>query len=425
MRSPAKGAPGPEAPDSTKRLFPHEPSVLLVDDKDANLLALEAILEPLGCNLVRAESGRAALRHLMFSDFAVILLDVMMPDLDGVATAALIKKRQATRHIPIIFLTGVDIQAKIMADAYAQGAVDYLVKPFDPGILRSKVAVFVDLYRKSQELKTQTELAKQRELEAAESRRLYEEERIARAHAEDIARTRQEAVAVVSHDLRNPMNAIATSATLMSMAIEKGNTDGLLPRVQTIQNAVNRMNALIRDLLDTTRIQSGGLAINLQLEDFGVIVGQIAQLLGPTLNAKKQTFEITLPENGVRAACDRERIFQVLSNLVGNASKFGPEGSAIAIRVTPAPDEILVEVIDRGPGISAEHMQHIFEPYWRASPQRQTGLGLGLAIAKGIVDAHRSRLWVESRVGEGSRFCFTLPLRTKAELPAEDSRKAG
>jgi signal transduction histidine kinase len=425
MRIPATAARGPDAPESVNRQLPREASVLLVDDKEANLLALEAILEPLGCTLVRADSGRAALRQLLFRDFAVILLDVMMPDLDGIATAALIKQRQATRHIPIIFLTGVDTQGRIMADAYAQGAVDYLVKPFDPGILRSKVSVFVDLYRKSQELKEQTELAKQRELEAAESRLLYEEERRARAHAEEIAQTREDAVAVVSHDLRNPMNAISTCATLMAMAIEKGNTDGLITRVQTIQNAVTRMNALIRDLLDTTRIQSGGLPVNLQPEDLTVVIGQIAQLLGPALASKKQTLEIVLPETGVRAACDRERIFQVLSNLVGNASKFSPDGTVIAIRATAAPDEIRVEVVDRGPGISDEHLPRIFEPYWRASQQRQTGLGLGLAIAKGIIDAHQSRIWVESRVGEGSRFCFTLPVARATERPAEENRKVG
>jgi signal transduction histidine kinase len=222
------------------------------------------------------------------------------------------------------------------------------------------------------------------------------------------------------------MNAISTSATLMAMALEKGNTEGLLTRVQTIQNAVSRMNALIRDLLDTTRIQSGGLTVNAQPEDIAVIIGQIVQLLGPTLAAKRQTFEIALPpETGLRAACDRERIFQVLSNLVGNASKFSPEGAAITIRATASSKEVQLEVLDSGPGISAEHLPRIFEPYWRASQQRQTGLGLGLAIAKGIVDAHQSRLWVESRIGEGSRFCFTLPLVGAAELPAEGDRKVG
>src|SRR4051812_6694183 len=118
MRIPATAPTGPEAPDSSRRYVGGDASVLLVDDKPANLLALEAILEPLRCELVRVESGKEALRQLLFRDFAVILLDVMMPELDGVATAALIKQRQATRHIPIIFLTGVDTQGRIMADAY-------------------------------------------------------------------------------------------------------------------------------------------------------------------------------------------------------------------------------------------------------------------------------------------------------------------
>lgn len=425
MANPPTVALGPGAPESGSRIVTAEPGVLLVDDREANLLALESILEPLACTLVRAESGRAALRQLLYRDFAVILLDVMMPDLDGIETASLIKERQSTRHIPIIFLTGVDTQGRIMADAYAHGAVDYLVKPFDPGVLRSKVNVFVDLYRKSQELKAQTELAQRHELEAVESRRLYEEERRARAHAEEIAQTRQDAVAVVSHDLRNPMNAISTSAALMAMAIEKGKTEGLAARVQTIQNAVSRMNALIRDLLDTTRIQSGGLPVNMQPEDLTIIVGQVVQLLGPTLSGKNQTFDVTLPEAKLHASCDRERIFQVLSNLVGNASKFSPEGAAISLRATASADEVLVEVIDRGPGISDEHLPRIFEPYWRASPQRQTGLGLGLAIAKGIIDAHQSRIWVDSRVGDGSRFCFTLPVPRATERPADADRKAG
>ena len=424
-KMPPLAAQGPDPPESGSHVVAPEPCVLLVDDREANLLALEAILEPLACTLVRADSGRAALRQLLVRDFALILLDVMMPDLDGIETASLIKERQSTRHIPIIFLTGVDTHGRIMADAYRHGAVDYLVKPFDPNMLRSKVSVFVDLYRKSQELKAQTELAQRRESEAAESRRLYEEERRARAHAEEIAQTRQDAVAVVSHDLRNPINAISTSAALMALAIDKGNVEGLSARVQTIQNAVSRMNALIRDLLDTTRIQSGNLPVNLQTEDLAVIIGQVVQLLGPTLAGKKQTFDVALSDTKLYALCDRERIFQVLSNLIGNASKFSPEGTAVAIRARASSGEILVEVIDRGPGISDEHLPRIFEPYWRASPHRQTGLGLGLAIAKGIIEAHGTRIWVESRAGDGSRFCFTLPVPRATERPAEADRKTG
>src|SRR5882762_5726007 len=174
--------------------------VLLVDDVAANLVALEAILEPLGCQIVRATSGHDALRQILFRDFAVVLMDVMMPDLDGLAPAALIKNRPAHRHVPIMFLTALDADPKAVARGYALGAVDFLAKPLDPDVLRSKVAVFVELFLRGQELKEQTELARQRERELLENRRLYETERGARVYAETIARAREEIIAVVSHD---------------------------------------------------------------------------------------------------------------------------------------------------------------------------------------------------------------------------------
>jgi signal transduction histidine kinase len=421
-----RSASATEVPEVTELAMPLVPNVLLVDDNEANLVALEAVLEPLECNLVRATSEHEALRQLLFRDFAVLLLDLMMPDLDGLATAGLVKNRPATQHIPIIFLTGIDTQAKTMARAYAHGAVDYLIKPFDPDVLRSKVAVFIDLFQKAQELRVQTELARRSAHEAIANRRLYEEERGARAQAEEIARTREDAVAVVAHDLRNPMSAISANASLIASALEKGQTDGLLNRVETIQNGVARMNALIQDLLDSVRIQSGSLTVSLRVEHIASIVVQIVELLGPTLATKKQAFEVVLPERQLQATCDRERVFQVLSNLLGNASKFSPEGTTITVKATRESREVLVEVIDRGAGISHENLPHIFEPYWRASQQRQQGLGLGrlgLAIAKGIIDAHRGRLWAESRIGAGSRFLFTLPLCEDSSVQTSDSKK--
>ena len=139
------------------------PNVLLVDDNEANLLTLEAVLQPLGCNLVRAGSGREALEQILLRDFAVVLLDVMMPDLDGLATARLIKNQPSRRHLPIMFLTARDTDPKEVSRAFALGAVAYMVKPFDPHILRSKVSVFVELYLRGQELQAQTALAQRRE----------------------------------------------------------------------------------------------------------------------------------------------------------------------------------------------------------------------------------------------------------------------
>ncbi|MET0592699.1 MAG: ATP-binding protein [Polyangiaceae bacterium] len=385
------------------------PSILIVDDVPANLVALEAVLEPLGCHLVRASSGEEALKHILFQDFAVVLIDVMMPGLDGLATAGYIKNRPASRHLPIIFLTGLETRQKEIVHAYAKGAVDYLIKPFDPDILRSKVSVFIELFLKRRELQAQTELAQRREREAIENRRLYESERGARAQAEAAARAREEIIAVVSHDLRNPMSSIAGSAALVKKDLAKGDTDCILRRVETIERNVARMVGIVDDLLDTTKIQSGGLAVELKREDAGPLLEQAADMLRPTLLARKQVLEIATEETLPFVMCDRERIFRVFSNLVVNASKFSPEGDTIKIEASTRPGEVLFVVSDHGSGISPDQLPHIFEPYWQASQQRRQGLGLGLAIVKGIIEAHASRIWVESRIGAGTRFFFTLP----------------
>jgi signal transduction histidine kinase len=404
-----RGSPlsGDVSPMSTR-----PPSILIVDDVEANLIALEAVLEPLACNVVRASSGQEALKHILFHDFAVVLIDVMMPGLDGIATAGYIKNRPASRHVPIIFLTGLETRQQEIVQAYAKGAVDYLIKPFDPDILRSKVAVFVELFLKRRELEAQTELAQRREREALENRRLYESERGARAQAEAAARAREDIIAVVSHDLRNPMSAITGNAALIKVDIAKGAPENVVRRVESIQRNVARMGGIVNDLLDTTRIQSGGLAVDLKREEVAVLLEQAVDMLRPVLLGKQQTLEIKAEEKLPAASCDRERVLRVFSNLVGNASKFSPDGDTITIEASARPSEILFVVTDHGPGIAPDQLPHIFEPYWQASQERRQGLGLGLAIVKGIVEAHQSRIWVESRVGEGSRFFFTLPIAT-------------
>jgi len=398
---------GQASPDTSVR--PARPSVLIVDDVEANLLALEAVLSPFNCQLVRATSGKEALRHLLFHDFAVLLIDVLMPDLDGIATAGLIKNRPATRHVPIIFLTGLETKAKDVSQAYAQGAVDYLVKPFDPDILRSKVAVFVELFLKRQELQVQTALAQKKEREAVENRRLYETERGARAHAEEIARAREDIIAVVSHDLRNPMTSILANAAIIKRRLLQGDADTVRACVETIERSVSQMDSLVNDLLDTARIQAGNLAVDMKVEDVRSLLQQIAEQFRPVLGAKQQVLDIVVQPDVTLAKCDRQRVFRVFSNLIGNASKFSPAGETIGVEASVRPGEILFGVTDHGCGISSDQQAHIFEPYWQASQERKLGLGLGLAIAKGIVEAHGTRIWVESQVGTGSCFLFTLP----------------
>jgi signal transduction histidine kinase len=403
-RDEASGRSGDRVP----RTKPTPASILIVDDVEANLIALEAVLEPLQCKLVRARSGEEALKHLLFEDFALLLIDVVMPRLDGVTTATLIKNRGAARYTPIIFLTAQDGRPQEIAQAYAQGAADYLTKPVDPDILRSKVAVFVELFRNRKELEVQTELAQRREREASENRRLYESERGARAHAEAIARAREDIIAVVSHDLRNPMTSIVASAALIKRTAARGATDGVVSRIETIERSVAQMESIVNDLLDTAKIQAGRLSVQLKVEDLSSMLEQIGEQFRPVLAAKTQILKIVVPGTLPWVKCDRERIFRVFSNLIGNASKFSPPGETITVEASARPGEVVFAIVDQGCGISADHEPHIFEPYWQASQQRQRGLGLGLAIAKGIIDAHGTRIWVQSRVGVGSRFFFTL-----------------
>jgi signal transduction histidine kinase len=389
-----------------------------VDDVEANLVAVEALLEPLRCKVVRAHSGEEALRSLLAQEFAVILMDVMMPGLDGIETAQLIKSRPRTRTVPIVFLSAVEARPNRISLGYAQGgAVDFLIKPIDPDILRSKISVFVELFQQRQELKAQTELAQQREREALENWRLYEGERGARADAEGIARAREQIIAVVSHDLRNPMTAIKTQAGLMKRDVSTDRTDRLLAGVEFIERSIGRMETLVSDLLDTARIQSGSLPIEMRSEAVGPMVQQIAEQIRPILAVKGQLLDIVTADELPPAMCDRDRMFQVFSNLLGNASKFSPKGSTIRVVAQARPGEIEFIVSDQGAGIDSEHLPRIFEPYWQASQERKQGLGLGLAIVKGIVEAHRSRIRVESRIGVGSQFSFTLPTPDQGFAP--------
>jgi len=363
-------------------------NVLLVDDHPANLLALEAVLEPLHCNLVRATSGEEALKQLLNREFAVVLIDVMMPGLDGFQTTDLIRARPETRHVPIIFLTGLGLDPSAVSQAYERKAVDYLVKPFEPDALRSKVAVFIDLYVKNQELRVQTELAQQKEREA---------------------QAREAAMAVVSHDLRNPMSSISANAVLLRRKLEARGDEELLRRVEAIQRGVDRMNSLVSDLLDTARIQSGSLSVELRREDVVTIIRQCADMLAAAFAERQQRIELGLPSRPVLVMCDRNRILQVISNLLGNAGKFSPAQSSISIELSLQPNEATIAIRDHGCGIPSDQLSHIFEPYWQACRERRQGLGLGLAIAKGIVEAHGTRIWAESEPGVGSQFCFTLP----------------
>jgi signal transduction histidine kinase len=369
--------------------------ILMVDDLPANLLALTGVLEPLGHELVCARSGAEAIRLAVEREFAVILMDAQMPTLDGLQTTRLLKEHPVTCHVPIIFLTAVSLEASHMFRGYESGAVDYIVKPFEPEILRSKVKVFVELFLRREQVRRQTEL--------------LHTERVARAEAEAKILAREEILAIVSHDLGNPIAAAAATMESVRRSAQASADGNLLRQSDRVLRALERMHRLVDDLLDASRIETDRLVIDKQRHDVLDIVNQAIDVLLPVAAERSLKLACSAPASALSAFCDRDRIFQVLSNLIGNAIKFSPEDGAIVLTVTVHDTEVELEVRDSGPGICPDDISHIFDRYWQAAGQHRRGLGLGLAIAKGIVQAHGGRIWVESRVGDGSTFHFTLP----------------
>ena len=384
----------PSSPDAPSP-GPASARLLLVDDIPANLVALQAILEPLGQELVLAHSGDEALRKLLEGDFACILMDVQMPGLTGLETAALIRSRERTRHIPLIFITALSREAAYITRGYEQGAVDYLLKPVDPDILRSKVKVFVDLFLRGEQLKRQT-------LELAEHRRIQEE--FMRA-----AELEQQLVGIVGHDVRTPLSAILVTAQaqLASSKLEPAQRVAF----ERVARGGERIRQIADLLLDFTRARlGGGIPVTRRPGDLNALCRRVADELQAAHPG--QVLQCELWPRALPGEWDLDRLAQVLANLLDNAFKHGAEGTPVRLSSREqGEDEVLLEVHNEGPPIPEHLLAVIFEPFRRGEPADEparTSLGLGLYIAHDIVRAHGGSLTVHSTAGEGTTFRVCL-----------------
>jgi signal transduction histidine kinase len=378
-------------------------SILLVDDKEANLVALEAMLQGLGQHLVRASSGREALKQLLTQDFAVILLDVKMPEMDGFETATLIRQRDRSRHTPIIFLTAADRTQTHAVRGYAVGAVDYLIKPIVPEYVRSKVAVFVELAKKTALLTRQAELLRQSEHEARELAELRAE------LVRDLEYKNRELESfsyAVSHDLRAPLRRIDSyaGAVIETQSDRLDETGRLF--LQRIGETSRQMSQLIDDVLHLARVTRAEVTVH-EVDLSALCSAALARFL--EAEPGRDVDCVVRPSVVVNG--DGRLLRIALENLLSNAWKFTGQRphARIEFGLRVEEGETIYFVRDDGVGFDMEYVSRLFGPFQRLHLTNEfPGTGIGLATVQRIVHRHGGRVWAEGAVGQGATFSFTL-----------------
>jgi signal transduction histidine kinase len=429
-------------------------NILLVDDQPARLLTYQSVLSDLGQNLVLAHSGTEALDKLMRDEFAVVLLDVSMPEMDGFEAAELIHAHPRFEKTPIIFVTGIHISELDRLRGYKAGAVDYVAIPVVPEILRSKVAVLVELYCKRRELRelnrilanankalSQANLTlqaeKNRELESlnttlqranAELERTncsLQKEVAERARAEqalqEADRNKDEFLAMLAHELRNPLAPILNALQLMRMKPSE-------PQSQWAQEIIRRQLAsltrLVDDLLDVSRITRGKITLTREPVELSNLITRAVETIQPLLQEREHELVLQVPPELLRVSGDPTRLTQALGNVLGNAAKYTDRGGRIELLCSRQAADIEIRVRDNGIGIPAELLPRIFDLFTqldRRSGYSSSGLGIGLALVRRLVEMHGGSISAHSAgAGSGSEFVFRLPLLADASARPED-----
>ncbi len=394
-------------------------NVLIVDDLPDNLLALEAVIRLEDRTIFQASSGEEALALLLNHEFALAILDVQMPGMNGFELAELMRGTEKTRHIPIVFVTAAGKDSNFAFKGYESGAVDFLYKPLDVQAVQSKVSVFALLYRQRLETRRQVmALEKSRQEQEA----LLENLQTTQMALQKSLRMRDEFMSVVAHELRTPLNTLFMDVQMRKMLLERGkiavfDAAYLEKMVARDQRQVQSMVRLIDDMLDVTRIRSNRLSIRPAPFDLPVLLDRVVGNL--SLQAQAAGSVITLHAGQPVTGCwDEFRIEQVVTNLLTNALRYG-NSKPVEVSLVLLGGSVALHVRDQGRGISAQDQQRIFEPFERAVGQDDStsGLGLGLYITRQLVEAHGGTISVQSREAEGSTFSVTLPLTVPATTP--------
>ncbi|HEY5805099.1 MAG TPA: response regulator [Lysobacter sp.] len=423
---------------------PARAKILLVDDQPGRLLTYHAILEPLGEDLVDAHSGLDALKLLMQDEYAVILLDVNMPGMDGFETASLIHQHPRFENTPIIFVTAVNVSDLDRLRGYKLGAVDYIMVPVIPEIMRSKVSVLVELYRKRRELQALNDSLsaanqalqreKARELEELNASLRVANEALAARNVELLAENgerlkaegrlreadqrKNEFLATLAHELRNPLAPLQNALALRRLG-SPGDDDALQV---VMERQVALLIRLIDDLFDIARISRGKL--NLKRSDV-VLQDAISVAIDsarPWIELGKQSFHVNLPDEPIYLHADPARLSQVFANLLNNASKYSESGGRIELGAQLDGDEVQVWVSDEGIGLAADQLDVVFDSFHQVDStveRSQGGLGIGLTLVQRLAEMHDGHVEVSSEgLGHGCTFRVRLPRAARVEAAA-------
>lgn len=398
-------------------------NILLVDDLPSKLLSYEAILGELGENLIKANSAKEALEVLLKNDVAVILVDVCMPEQDGFELVEMIRQHHRFQQTAIIFVSAVQMDDLDRIKGYASGAVDYISVPIVPEILRAKVSVFVDLYRKTTQL-ARLNLELEQRVEERTSELAKTEEALRQAD-----RRKDEFLATLAHELRNPLAPMRTSLDILRHLKVK---DPLIDRsVETMERQMSQMTRLIDDLMDVSRITRNRLEMRKSRVALSDVLRNGIESCRTVIDDTNQTLTVNAPDEDVHLDADAIRIGQVIANLLNNASKYTPDGGRITLDAEADNDTVTIKVLDNGIGVDAEDLPHLFEPFYqvnRTVQRSQGGLGIGLTLVRTIVEMHGGTISAHSDgPGKGTQFTMRIPRHvcdeTELAAPALDLAK--
>lgn len=365
--------------------------ILIVDDSPQNIISLQKVLEKNNFEVDTASSGEEALKKILKKSYVLIILDVQMPGMDGFEVAEAISGYSKAKETAIIFLSAATANINLITKGYSSGGLDYISKPVDMNILLLKVKTFYRIYEQSRAL-NEMQVALRAEIEF-------------RKEAE---RKKDEFISIASHELKTPMTSIKGYIQLLERSLDKNDKETIRTRLHKVQNQIEKLNLLIVDLLDISKIESGKLKFNKKYFAFDDLLDHIIEVMqqsNPQVRIlKKGNFEADI-------YADEMRIEQVIINFITNAIKYAPDGEEIHITTEMRGDDIYFSVRDFGIGMSQEHQQKVFEKFYRIeeTSARFQGLGIGLYICQEIIERHNGIIGANSIPDEGSEFYFQIP----------------